>query len=295
MLSTHRSSVLVVVSACCVLLGVSACTGIPRDPGMQAASTGTAVAGRSSPVIYISGTVQSVDPVGHSAFLLISGQQITINGLTDEQINYLRSSQGSVLTVQANQTASNTYTIATGSTMMLGASPTPVLVAGPGNGPATSVSGTIEFVGSVLNANNNNITVRMPDNQGLQMSMLNGQTDIEDFQGRQPAVGQMVKVKAMTMPDGTFQAASLDIANTDDLQRLNVVEYKGAFSGIAGSNNQFSIHIGNRNFTFPVGAGINLNDLHLNMQPSGSNLFMKIEVAFNGASGSIVQIEPDEG
>jgi len=61
--------------------------------------------------ITVTGQVQSVNAPAHSATFNVNGQQVTINGLTDQQVSLLQSQQGKTFTVQVTQTGTNTYTI----------------------------------------------------------------------------------------------------------------------------------------------------------------------------------------
>src|SRR2546429_7470845 len=61
--------------------------------------------------ITVTGQLQSVNAPAHSATLSINGQQVTVNGLTDQQVSLLQSQQGKTFTIQVTQTWTNTYTI----------------------------------------------------------------------------------------------------------------------------------------------------------------------------------------
>ena len=99
-----------------LLLLLSACTGV----------AGTGTSGTST----LSGTVVSVNPAQHSAVMKVNGQQVTVTGLTYQQVATLQSQvgkistltvtgSGSTVTMSANPTLEPAVTATTGAIALL--------------------------------------------------------------------------------------------------------------------------------------------------------------------------------
>src|SRR5437016_6219780 len=86
-----------------IMMLFSACQGF--------AIPGTNGTNGTSGSMTVTGQVQSVNAPAHSATLSVNGQQVTVNGLTDQQVSLLQSQQGKTFTIQVTQTGTNTYTI----------------------------------------------------------------------------------------------------------------------------------------------------------------------------------------
>jgi len=274
-----------IVGICSVFMMMlfSACQGF-AIPGANG-TTGSAT---------LVGQVQSVNASAHSVTLSVNGQQLTVNGLTDQQVALLQSQQGKRYSIQVTQAGTNTYTISTNT------QPQPTDNATPGvvnntpegtNNNGANVGGTIEFTGAVQNVSNGSITVRMPDGQGLSMNIVAGQTDEEHLNGIQPSVGQVMKVKATAnTTDGSFTASKLDLAKPDEIQdqnAQNTIKYQGITTSAVGADNKLNFKVGNKSFSYSIGTGAELKDFNFSPQNIGNNVPVKVKVVFNGSTGSI--------
>ncbi|HWS83797.1 MAG TPA: hypothetical protein VN207_06010, partial [Ktedonobacteraceae bacterium] len=164
-----------IVGICSVFMMMlfSACQGF-AIPGTNG-TTGSAT---------LIGQVQSVNASAHSVTLTVNGQQLTVNGLTDQQVALLQSQQGKRYSIQVTQAGTNTYTISTNTQPQETDSATPGVVntTPENNAPENTNNGvnepgTVEFEGKVQSVNNNNITVGLPNGEGLSMNIVTGQTD----------------------------------------------------------------------------------------------------------------------
>ncbi|MBO0777631.1 MAG: hypothetical protein J2P37_02275 [Ktedonobacteraceae bacterium] len=272
------------VSGCVVMLLVSACQGIDGLNMLGNPSTST-VNGNTN--MYISGTIQSVNVREHSAILVVNGQRLTVSGLTDEQVSVMGANQGRSLTLQVRQVGVDSYTVATGGAAEIDPTATPAVASASTDG-AASVAGSIEYVGTVLSADSDNVTVRMPDGQGLPMRVIRGQ---DGFHRSWPAVGQVVRVKTIAMSDGTFQATQLQLADSDDVRNQDIVKYRGLLNSVSGSDKMYSIRVGKKEFRFPLDLEVDLDFFHMRIVPKLNNVMVKAEVVFDGDAASIVKVE----
>src|SRR6266704_1594742 len=146
--------------------------------------------------------------------------------------------------------------------------------------------GNIEFIGKVQQVSNNSIVVGMPNGQSLTMSIVSGQTDLGHFNNVVPSVGQMVKVKSVANTDGSFMATKLSTADATDSD-LNVVQYQGVTTSAVGSDNIIHFNVGNKSFSFTIGASTDLQDFNNNAQSISSNQSVKVQVIFQGNNGTV--------
>src|SRR5579863_6114322 len=98
----HFQRLLVCVVSLVIIALLAAC-------GSNTAGTNTA--GTTS----LTGTVVSVNAAQHSAVLTVNGQQVTVSGLTDQQVAALQTQVGKVYTFQVTGSG-NSYTIVPNST-----------------------------------------------------------------------------------------------------------------------------------------------------------------------------------
>lgn len=268
----------------------SACQGF-AIPGTNS-TTGSAT---------LIGQVQSVNASAHSVMLTVNGQQLTVNGLTDQQVAFLQPQQGKTFTIQVTQAGTNTYTISTNTQPQLTDNATPGVITNTpeNNAPENTNNGvnepvTIEFEGKVQSVNNNNITVGLPDGQGLSMNIVNGQTDEGDLNGAQLTAGQFVKATATAnTSDGSFTASKLDIAKPDEAQdpnTLNTVKYQGVTTSAVGSDNKLNFKVGNKSFSYSIVNGADLKDFNYSAQSIGNNVPVKVKVVYNGSTGTVVSV-----
>jgi hypothetical protein len=267
----------IIVLACLLVMGLfSACAGV-------------AGSGSNGNSLTLTGSVQSVSAANHSVTINVNGQLYTISGLSDQEVQALQSQVGKVYSIQVTQNGSS-YTIATGTEPQEEVNATPGVTTTTNNNNNTPFeAGTIEFVGKVQNVNGSNVTLLMPDGHTL-TAIVNAQTDLSDMNGASPSSGQMLKVKATANSDGTFTAQKLGIADSGDLADANTVTYQGVTTSAVGSDNVLHFTVGTMSFAFPIGNGADLGDFNNNVQSIGANQSVKVEVLFNGTSGSVTKV-----
>ncbi|MBV9690095.1 MAG: hypothetical protein JO202_10355 [Ktedonobacteraceae bacterium] len=229
----------------------------------------------------VTGSVVSVNTVTHSLMLNINGQQVTVTGLTDQQLAAIQSQVGKTYTIQATQSGTNTYTINAGTE--------PQEQADNATSGISSVgAGSIKFIGKVLSANSTAISVSMPDNQTMNLN-LTAQTDRSDFGTGLPGVDQLTKVTAVANADGSYTASKVGIADSGDVQDQNTVEYQGVTTSAVGANGSISFKVGNRNLTFTTGPTTEIKDF-ASAQAIGSNQPVKVDVLFNGSAATVLKV-----
>ncbi|HEU5229462.1 MAG TPA: hypothetical protein VFU49_16710 [Ktedonobacteraceae bacterium] len=270
---------LLVVSVCSLFIMVlfTACSGtLIGSPGPNGSTQ-------------VTGSIVSTNPQTHSVVLNVNGQQVTVSGLTDAQVQALQTQAGKQFTIQVTQAGTNTYSINTGTDPQEDDNGTPGITAQ--DTPEANEPGSIEYIGSVQSSANGNITVRMPDGQSLQMNIVNGQSDLGDSNGIIPGVGQLVQVKATANPDGSFMLSKLDIPKADDIQEQNIVSYQGITTSAVGPDHKLNFKVGNKSFSYQIGVGADLKDFANNAQSIGNNMTVKVKVVFNGSTGSAMSVD----
>ncbi len=268
-------TILVCVIGLLMMILVTACAGVPGTSGNT-----------------ITGAIVSVNTAQHSATLNVNGQQVTVSGLTDQQVTTLQAQVGKTYTLQVIQGSGNSYTINSNSTPELIETNTPqpnVTETTNSTEPQTSLEqGNISFTGKVQSVGNNRIVVSMPNGQTLSMS-INSQTDLSDFNGALPTTGTLVKVKATANTDGSFTASTVKPATPGDLDQ-NVIDYHGVTTSAVGSDRVLHFKVATKSYSFTIGSTANLSDFNNNAQSIGNNLRVKVEVQFNGATGTVIQV-----
>jgi Domain of unknown function (DUF5666) len=252
----------------------------------------SACAGISGSNNVVRGSISSVNAQNHTVTLNFNGQSITISGLTDQQVTQLQSQVGKTFSIQATQNSDGTYTIVAGSNITHeDATPSANKTETPGSNDTTNARepGNIQFIGSVQSVGNGSIVVKMPDGSSLSMSV-NAQTENSDFNGAQPGVGQFIKVKATANTDGSFSATELKSTDNSDPQDKNTVEYQGVTTSAVGSDGFIHFGVGNKSYSFHIGAGADLSDFNNNAQSISNNQAVKVKVVFQGATGSITKV-----
>jgi hypothetical protein len=118
---------------------------------------------------------------------------------------------------------------------------------------------------------------------------VNGQTDLSKFNGSLPGVGQVVKVSA-TASNGSFIATELKPTDSGDLQDQNTVKFQGVTTQSVGSDRVIHFAVGNRNFSFPIISTAELKDFNGNAQSIANATSVKVDVQFNGISGTALDV-----
>jgi hypothetical protein len=234
----------------------------------------------------VSGSVVSVNPQNHSVTLNINGQQKTISGLTDQEISLLQGQAGKMYSIQVNQNSDGSYQIVTGTNPTEDNTPETGNTPNTNDTPATNEPGNISFTGTVQSISTNSIVVSMPDGQSLTMSIVNGQTDESDFNGQQITKGQLIQVEATANTDGSFLATKLKQADSAN----NVVDFQGVTTSAVGSDHVIHFAVGNKGFSYAIGSNADLGDFNGNAQSIANNASVKVEVTFNGATGSVTMV-----
>ena len=288
-IKNHRVQTIVLGIIGVVLMVLfSACSGVSGNGG-----PGT--------TYKITGQVQTTSSASHSVTLTVNGQSITIGGLTDQELAALQSQVGKTYSISAIQNSDGSYTISTNST--------PVVTVGGTTGIETdtpdanqtdtpdtnqtspgSVQGSIQFIGKVQSVSSSSITVAMPDGTNVTMSIVNGQTDTSDFNGALPANGQLIKAEANANTDGSYTATKLGVTDSGDLQDQNVVTYQGMTNSAVGSDNVIHFTVGNKSYSFAIGSGADLGDFNNSAQSIGNNQAVKLDVTFNGTTGTVTKV-----
>jgi hypothetical protein len=239
----------------------------------------------------VSGSVVSVSPQNHSVTLNINGQQKTISGLTDQEISALQGQVGKMYAIQVTQNSDGSYEIVTGSNPTAedtpGAGETPTT----GETPVANEPGSINFTGKVQSASNNSIVVSLPDGSSLTMSIVSGQTNLSDFNNALPTAGRTITVQATAnTTDGSFLASKLGQADSGDLQSQNVVDFQGVTSSAVGADHMIHFAVGNKSFSYAIGSNADLSDFSGNAQNIGNHANVKVEVTFNGTTGTATKV-----
>lgn len=255
--------------------------------------TACAGVGGSNGNITLSGQIATVNPANHSITLSVNGQSYTINGLTDAEIQSLQSQKGHMYTIHVTQNSDGSYTIGSGTSPVPGTGtpePNETETPHPGETPGSTVNepGSINFTGSVQSASGSSIVVKMPDGSTLAM-VVNAQSDESKFNGAQPAVGQMITVEATAQPNGSFVATKVKPADSSDT--TSTVDFQGVTTQAVGSDNTLHFSVGNRSFSFTIGTGADLKDFAGNAHTITGNTQVKVEVQFNGTTGTVVKVD----
>ena len=231
-----------------------------------------------------SGSVVSVDTTNHSVTLNVNGQTKTIKNIPDNVMSNLQNQIGKFYSIQVNQNSDGTYSIESGTNV------TPEANETPDSNQTTSVNepGSIDFIGSIQSANRANIVVKMPDSSNLTL-VVNGQTDLSNFNGSLPNAGQIVKVST-TVSNGSFIAAELKPTDSGDLQNQNTVTFQGVTTQAVGSDRVIHFTVGNRSFSYPIVSTAELKDFNGNAQSIVNATSVKVEVQFNGTSGTAIDV-----
>jgi len=247
------------------------------------------------------GSLASVNAQLHSVMLNVNGQLLTFKGLTDQDVAALQAEEGKIssVSIQATQNSDGSYTIASGQNSLTFAiaNSTSITSVGTSSTPGASGNvvtsganepGSISFTGSVTSVSSSSIAVSMPDGSTLTM-IINAQTDMSDFKGVLPTIGQLIKVEASAnTSDGSLTATKLKSADSSD----NTVVYTGVTTSAVGADNVIHFRIGNRDFSFTVFPGTTkLDDFDNNPQSIGSNVSVQVKVQFQGTTETVQEVK----
>ena len=232
-----------------------------------------------------SGSVVSVNPANHSVTLNVNGQTRTIDNIPDNIISNLQNQVGKFYVIQVTQNSDGTYSIQSGTNV----TPEPNKTSDTNQSSSVSAPGSIEFIGSVQSFNGNSIVVKMPDGSALQMSIVTGQTDLSKFNGAQPTVNEFVKVST-TVSNGSFVASEVKPADSSDLQDQSTVKFQGVTTQPVGADRIIHFTVGNRSYSFLIASTAELKDYNGNAQAIASATSVKVDVQYNGASGTVLDV-----
>ena len=286
------ASIAVCVVALVFIVVVSACAGVNTN-----GNTTT-----------VTGPVVSVNAQQHSVSLNFNGQTITINGLTDQEVALLQANASKIssISLQVTKNSDGSYTISSGQNSITisftsGGSSTFNSEGTPeannnetpnATEPQGQVEpGSISFTGNVKSVSSSNIVVSLPDGSTLSMTIVNGQTDLSDFNGGLPSVNQLIKVDATANTDGSFLASKLKPADSND----NTVDYKGVTTSAVGSDHVIHFKVGNKSYSFTIGSSGDLSDFNGNAQSIGNNVSVKVEVQFQGNTYTVTKVSSSNG
>ena len=278
-----RRGIVTCIAGLLLMLMISACAGVPGTSGYGSS-------------VSITGSVQSVDMANGAVTLSVQGQTLTIKGLTTAELTAIQPQVGKVYTISASQNSDGSYTIYNGTTPVnddniQGVSQGIVIDSTNNDGtPNASEPGSIEFIGKVQAVSNTSLVASMPNGQNVTASIVNGQTDLGDFNGSLPTRGQLIKVEASTNPDGSFMATKLGVTDSGDLQDQNVVTYQGLTTSAVGADNVIHLAVGKQNYSFTVGSSTDLGDFNNNAQSIASNQSVKVEVLYQGNTGLVQKV-----
>ncbi len=275
----HMAVVCVVALLLMVLL--TACSGVSSTGGTSTT---------------IRGTVVSVNPSQHSAVLSVNGQQVTVGGLTDQQVAALQAQIGKTYTLQVTGSG-NSYTIAPNSTPELSETETPqptTTQPASTQPPTTFAPGSLQFMGTVRSVSNTSITVSMPDGSTLSMSITT-LTDRSHYGGGLPTTGQLIKVEATANADGSFTATKLEPTDANDVVNQNIVEYKGLTTSAVGADRVIHFKVGTKNYAFTIGPTTDLSDVGGNAQAIQANQLVKVKIQFAGSTGTVLKVSLSNG
>jgi hypothetical protein len=268
-------SIAVCVVAFVFMLVVSACAGVTNANGTT----------------NVTGPVVSVNAQQHSVSLNVNGQTITISGLTDSEIAQLQSVLSSHLNTNfsfnVTQNSDGSYTISTDPNSM-----TEDNTPGANNNetPNANEPGSISFIGTVKSVSNGSIVVSLPDGSTLSMVIVNGQTDLSDFNGALPSVNQLIKVDATANTDGSFLASQLKPTDSGDVQDENTVEFDGVTTSAVGSDHVINFRVGNKSLSYGIASTADLSDFNGNAQAIGNNVSVKVKVQFQRNTGTVIKV-----
>jgi hypothetical protein len=186
----------------------------------------------------------------------------------------------------SNNTSTTTATSTTSGSTPVANQPTTTQQA------TTFEPGSIQFTGQVTSITASSIAVQMPDGP-LTMS-LTSQTDLSHFNGGRPTNGQIVNVDALASNSG-FTATKIEQADQKDQAKQNSVQYRGVTRSAVGTDNNLRLGVGDKTWNFTINSTTNLKNFNNNAQSIQANQRLKVDVQFNGTSGTVLKVDTDNG
>jgi Domain of unknown function (DUF5666) len=278
----HMRLLVGTICGLCMIVLFTACAGVSTTTNANGTKTTS-----------LTGSVQSVNAGMHSVVLNIGGQQVTVSGLTDQEVATLQGQTGRSFTMQVTPNGTNDYTINSGTNPQEDDAATPE--ANNNNEPQNQNVGepqSIDFIGRVRSANANNVVVSMPGGDTLTLG-INALTDRSDLINGSINAGQQLKVKALANANGSFTATKLEALQSDDLAdqvKLQSVDFAGVTTQAVGSDNVVHFKVGNKSYSYTISSTTELKDF-TNAQTIGANQQIKLEVLFNGTRGAVTKVE----
>lgn len=296
-LISHFRTIVLGLAGLMLMVLVTACAGVA---GVAAPTVG-------SPST-VTGIIQSVDVAKGSVTITINGTSKTINGLSTQQATALQSQVGKTYKFTATANADGTYSISNGSNgsiPVVAAPGTPEGIETPSSNETPSATepagpaqaGSISFIGKVQSVTSSSIVVSLPGGSTLSTS-INAQTDKSSFNGALPSVGQTIKVDATANADGSFTATQLkptDQGDLNDQVKLNTVDFKGVTTSAVGSDRVLHFKVGSKSYSYAIVSTTDLGDFNGNAQGIQTNQAVKVEVLFNGSTGTVVKVKNSNG
>ncbi len=280
----RRVSVLVVCTCSVfIMMLFTACAGV---------NTGTGSTGGTNSIA-LTGTVQSVNTQAGTVTLAVNGQTYTIGGLSSADLANLQQHLNKTFTIQAAQNGSSYTIVANTSPVEKDNAPqgTTVAPTQQNQNNSTNQPGNLSFIGKVQSSDANNVTVLMPNNDTLSMS-INSLTKRSDFPGQIPS-GRQIKVSAVANTDGSFTAKELKAVDQKDLQdtqKLSEVDFQAVVTSAVGTNNVIHFQVGNKSYSVTANGATQVKGF-TSLQAIPANQSVKLNIQYNGSNGNLIKVD----
>jgi hypothetical protein len=159
----------------------------------------------------------------------------------------------------------------------------------------TPVPGQIAFIGPVQSVSSSSIRVKLPNGEALTASIVNGQTDLSDFNGSLPGQGQTVKITVNANTDGSFTALKIKTTDSGDTANQNIITFDGVVTSTVGSDHVLHFRVGTQDFSVPLGAATDLSDFQNNDQGIGNNQAIEVKVQVQGSTVTVLKVSLQSG
>jgi hypothetical protein len=90
-------------------------------------------------------------------------------------------------------------------------------------------------------------------------------------------------------PNGSFTATILRPALQGD-PNLNIISYTGVTTSAVGADRVIHLTVGLKSYTFTIPTTVDLGDFNGNAQAIVNNISVKVDVRFNGKTGTVVRV-----